>query len=114
MPSINIKRVYESASPDDGMRILVDRLWPRGLSKEGARLDMWMKEIAPSDRLRQWFKHDPKKWPEFRRRYSQEALKNPALDDLRSLVKKKKITLLYAASDETRNNAQVLKDILET
>lgn len=114
MPSINIKRVYESTSPDDGMRILVDRLWPRGLSKEGARLDMWMKEIAPSDRLRQWFKHDPKKWPEFRRRYSQEALKNPALGDLRSLVKKKKITLLYAASDETRNNAQVLKDILET
>jgi uncharacterized protein YeaO (DUF488 family) len=111
---IKIKRVYEKAARDDGYRILVDRLWPRGLSKETAGVDTWLKEIAPSTQLRKWFNHDPKKWEAFSTKYFAELNKNKALiDELRGLERQKKvITLLYGAKDETFNQAIVLRDFL--
>ena len=111
---IRIKRAYEKATKDDGYRVLVDRLWPRGLSKQKAHLGLWLKEIAPSNELRTWFGHDPKKWPQFKRRYSAELRKNKsAVAELKALVKKhKSITLVYGAKDEQHNNAVVLKDFL--
>ncbi len=112
---IHLKRAYESASPADGKRILVERLWPRGVSKEKAAIDLWIKEIAPSPELRKWYSHDPAKWEEFRRRYTDELKHNPqAVDQLRQeLLKHKVVTFVYAAKDELRNSALVLKEYLE-
>lgn len=111
---IKIKRVYEEASKDDGYRILVDRLWPRGLSKETGAIDIWLKEIAPSTELRKWFNHDPKKWKTFKEKYIGELNKNKKqTDELRDLAGKKKvITLLYAAKNEDLNQAIILREFL--
>ncbi len=111
---IRTKRVYEQPSDEDGFRVLVDRLWPRGLAKEAARIDFWAKEIAPSDHLRKWFSHDPAKWDEFRRRYKRQLEGNEELWTLRTIVKEKGgVTLVYAAKDESRNNAVALKGVLQ-
>ncbi|MCB1560267.1 MAG: DUF488 domain-containing protein [Xanthomonadales bacterium] len=110
---IAIKRVYEQPSDGDGRRILVDRIWPRGVSKSTARIDDWLKEVAPSTELRKWFGHDPERWTEFRRRYRAELKDNEALAELRTLAKKGKLTLVYAARDEQHNQAVVLKELLQ-
>ena len=111
---IKIKRVYEQPEKMDGERILVDRLWPRGLTKEKADVDLWLKEIAPSTELRRWFAHDPKKWKTFRRRYETEIRHN---DDLIKILKQRArertVTLIYGARDEKHNEALVLKQFLE-
>ncbi|MCL2037785.1 DUF488 domain-containing protein [Candidatus Saccharibacteria bacterium] len=109
--AVNIKRIYTPASGEDGFRVLVDRLWPRGVSKEEAKLDLWLKEIAPSNELREWFGHDPAKWAEFEKRYIIELNENPeTVDQLREILKKnKRVTLLYGARDETHNEAVVLQ-----
>ncbi|MGI0047161.1 MAG: DUF488 domain-containing protein [Nitrosotalea sp.] len=111
---IKIKRIYEPVSKEDGFRILVDRLWPRGVSKESAQIDMWLKEVAPSDSLRKWFSHDPKKWIEFKKRYHEEMKeKKDAISNIRSLEKEKRtITLLYSAKDMEYNNAIFLQEYL--
>lgn len=112
--NISIKRVYEQPTDSDGSRILVDRLWPRGLTKKKARVDLWLKEIAPSTELRKWFGHEPEKWREFRGRYETELRHNGYLIEM--LTKKAKegtITLLYGARDENHNEALVLKQVLE-
>jgi uncharacterized protein YeaO (DUF488 family) len=110
---IKIKRVYAPPSPVDGKRILIDRLWPRGVSKSTARIDVWLKDIAPSNQLRTWFNHDPDKWTEFAKRYRRELLeKANVLQDLRAEAGKGVITLLFAAKDEEHNNAVVLRDLL--
>ncbi len=112
--NIKIKRVYEQPDKDDGVRILVDRLWPRGLTKEKAGVDLWLKEIAPSTELRKWFDHDPEKWQHFRRRYETEIRHN---DDLIKVLvdkgRKGTVTLVYGARDEEHNEALVLKHFLE-
>lgn len=107
---IKIKRAYEKAEKSDGYRILVDRLWPRGISKEKAHLDLWIKDIAPSTELRKWFGHDPKKWEDFKRRYQKElAGKKELINQLKGLEKKHKIlTLIYGAKDTEHNEAVVL------
>lgn len=111
---LSIKRAYEPAKKNDGIRILIDRLWPRGISKKKAKIDLWLKEIAPSTELRKWFSHDPKKWKEFKRRYIIELKKNKeSIVTLRKTLKKDKVTLIYAAKDEEHNNATVLKSFLE-
>ncbi|MGE5297891.1 MAG: DUF488 domain-containing protein [Acidobacteriaceae bacterium] len=111
---IKIKRVYESNSKNDGVRILVDRLWPRGLSKDKLKLDLWAKDVAPSGKLRKWFGHDPKKWEEFKARYLKELkLKPEAVLEIKKIAGRK-ITLLYSAHDKDHNNARVLKEFLET
>ena len=112
--SIKIKRVYEQPEDSDGYRILVDRLWPRGMTKEKAHVDLWLKEIAPSTELRKWFGHDPEKWKRFQRRYETELLHNGHLIEM--LTQKARvgtITLLYGARDEKHNEARVLKQLLE-
>ncbi len=112
---ISIKRVYEEPKPDDGFRILVDRLWPRGLAKENAKIDVWFKSIAPSTELRKWFGHDPQKWLAFKRSYFAELDANKdALNDLLGYVRQYKVTLLYAAKDPACNHALVLKEYLAT
>lgn len=109
-----IKRVYEEPDRADGVRILVDRLWPRGLSKEKAHVDIWLKDIAPSAELRKWFSHDPSKWAEFRSRYRQELRsKADLLADLKEKAAKGRVTLLYGAKDQDHNEAVVLKSLLE-
>ncbi len=113
LPKILVKRIYDPASPDDGLRILVDRLWPRGLKKNEAHIDTWMKEVAPSPGLRKWFSHDPQKWEEFQQDYRFELNKSQAARDLINQIKTNaRITLLYAAKDESHNNALVLRDFL--
>ncbi|GAA0569078.1 DUF488 domain-containing protein [Rhizomicrobium electricum] len=108
-----LKRAYLPAVPEDGTRVLVDRLWPRGLARTKAAADVWMKDIAPSNELRRWFGHDPERWSEFRRRYKAELAANPeALKQLRSLVRKGRVTLLYGAKDERHNQAVVLEELL--
>ena len=112
---VELKRAYEEADANDGTRVLVDRLWPRGLSKERARVDAWLKEVAPSDELRQWFGHDPDKFAEFRKRYEAELASESgkeAMAKLRELVKRGHVTLLFAARDMEQNNAVVLRDVL--
>ena len=106
--TFQVKRVYEPASPEDGTRVLVDRLWPRGLKKTEAHLDSWLKDIAPSPPLRQWFDHQPERFTEFRRRYTAELRKNPALPELRRLGRGNRVTLLYGARDPEVNHAVVL------
>ena len=112
--SIRLKRVYDKPAKADGRRVLVDRIWPRGLKKNEARIDQWLKEIAPSTALRKWFAHDPGKWREFKKRYSAE------LDDQREQVeqlaraaKKRTVTLLFGAKDTEHNNAVALKEYIE-
>ncbi len=110
---VMLKRAYEAPASEDRTRILIDRLWPRGLSKEDAALDLWMNEIAPSTELRKWFAHDPARWEEFRRRYADEVLRNAELlNKLRTLARQGRITLVYAARDEAHNDAVVLRDVL--
>jgi uncharacterized protein YeaO (DUF488 family) len=111
---IRLKRAYTAAADEDGTRVLVDRLWPRGVSKEKARLDLWLKAIAPSTELRKWFNHDPAKWREFRQRYTQELEDNPeAVKRLLDLADAGRVTLIYGAKDEMHNEAVVLKEYLE-
>ncbi len=111
---VSIKRVYESPSADDGTRILVDRLWPRGLSKEAAKIDLWLKEIAPTTALRKWFAHDPAKWAEFQKSYAEELRDNKEqFAILKDEASKNIVTLLYAAKDELHNEAVVLKTLLQ-
>lgn len=110
--TFQIKRVYEPASPKDGIRVLVDRLWPRGLKKTDAHLASWMKDIAPTPTLRQWFSHEPERFPEFKRRYAAELKANPALPELRKLGKGHRVTLLYGAHDSQINHAVVLLSAL--
>ena len=107
-----IKRIYEPASAADGARVLVDRLWPRGISKTDARLSEWLKDIAPSPRLRQWFGHDPERFAEFRSRYEKELRDNPLTPELAGMGKKGVVTLLYAARDPEVNHAVVLLSVL--
>lgn len=110
---LRLKRAYEPAMPEDGIRILIDRLWPRGLRKADAALDEWMKEIAPSTELRRWFGHDPGRWPEFQRRYRGELEHHTQeLDRIRSLARAQTVTLVYSAHDEEHNDAVVLKEAL--
>ena len=111
--NIKIKRVYEPPSKDDGTRILVDRLWPRGVSKEKANIDLWLKEIAPTTELRKWFGHDPEKWQRFRGRYNTELRHNDeAVKALKAIAQQGPITLVYAARDERHNEAVVLRQFL--
>ena len=108
---IKIKRVYEKPDEEDGIRILVDRLWPRGLTKENASVDLWLKDLAPSTELRKWFGHDPVKWKEFQKRYLLELEKNKKQGLLlKNQIKKGKVTLVYGAKDEEHNEAVILKD----
>lgn len=111
--NIRLKRAYEPADAKDGTRVLVDRLWPRGVSKVDAALDQWMKEIAPSTDLRKWFGHDPDRWEEFCRRYSAELHHNTEpLSQLRSLARQGPVTLVYSAHDEVHNDAIVLRNVI--
>jgi uncharacterized protein YeaO (DUF488 family) len=110
--SFQIKRVYEPASPADGTRVLVDRLWPRGLKKTDAHLAAWLKDIAPSPKLRLWFGHQPERFVEFRRRYTAQLRKSPALAELRKLGRGHQVTLLYGARDPEINHAAVLLSVL--
>lgn len=110
---VRLKRAYDPPSSGDGIRVLVDRLWPRGVAKADAAIDEWLKEIAPSTELRQWFGHDPEKWEEFRRRYRAELTPRGAeLNRLRNLAHKGVLTLVYAAHDEEHNDAVVLREVL--
>lgn len=110
---LRLKRAYEAAASDDGVRILVDRLWPRGVSKADAALDDWMKDIAPSTELRKWFGHDPERWAEFQHRYRTELRQHAeALDRIRALAGTRTVTLVYSAHDEQHNDAVVLKEVL--
>ena len=110
---IRIKRIYDLPAPEDGRRVLVDRLWPRGVAKEAAHIDDWLKEVAPSDELRKWFGHDPARWEEFRRRYRQELQgHNELLESLRKEARLGNVTLLFAAKDMEHNNAVILKEVL--
>lgn len=111
--TITIKRVYEKPAKSDGKRVLVDRVWPRGLTKDKAAVDVWLKDIAPSSELRKWFGHDPKRWDEFRRRYREELKDRDAcVKALRELTRDGPVTLVYGARDEQHNQAVVLRDVL--
>lgn len=110
---IKIKRIYNPSNPSDGKRILVDRLWPRGMKKEDARIDAWIKDIAPSNELRKWFMHDPAKWEKFRDKYFLELKEKKILCKELLSTEKNKVTLLFGAKDETHNQAAALKDFLE-
>lgn len=112
---IRIKRIYDSATPDDGLRILVERLWPRGVKKENAKLNDWLKDVAPSTELRKWFSHDPVKWKEFQRRYRAELDSHPdAWRPLIDMAKKNDMTLLFSSHDAEHNNVVALKKYLES
>jgi uncharacterized protein YeaO (DUF488 family) len=111
--NVKLKRAYEPPTADDGTRILIDRLWPRGITKERAAIDQWMKDISPSTELRKWFGHDPARWDEFRRRYSKEVHQHAKLlDQLRSLAREGPITLVYSAHDEKHNDAVELRELI--
>ena len=111
--SIQIKRAYEPASPDDGLRVLIDRLWPRGVSRNNARIDAWIKELSPSAELRRWFGHEPRRFEEFRRRYVEELRdERPRLTALRRRARGGRVTLVYSAHDTEHNDAVVLAEIL--
>jgi uncharacterized protein YeaO (DUF488 family) len=112
-PDIRLKRVYDPPSAEDGFRVLVDRLWPRGLKKEAAALDLWMKEIGPSNALRKWFGHDPARWEEFRTRYRAELdERSDLLAQLRLAAARSRLTLLYGARDAVHNQAVALREVL--
>ncbi len=111
---IRLKRAYDEPARDDGRRILIERLWPRGVSKERAGLDLWLKDVAPSPELRRWFGHDPARWPEFRRRYREELAQRPeAMAQLAKLVAEGPVTLVYGSRDREHNAAVVLRESLE-
>jgi uncharacterized protein YeaO (DUF488 family) len=111
--NVKLKRAYEQVEPGDGIRILVDRLWPRGVKKEDAAIDQWMKDLAPSTELRKWFGHDPARWEEFRKRYAAEVNEHPEqLQQLRALARKGTVTLVYSAHDEEHNDAVVLRGLI--
>lgn len=111
---IQVKRVYDAPSPEDGFRILVDRLWPRGLTKEKARIDLWLKDIAPSNELRKWYGHDPEKWDEFRKRYSKELEdQSKAVQTVLALLRQGSVTLLFSSKELHINNAFALKEYLD-
>ena len=111
---IQLKRAYDPVAATDGFRILVDRIWPRGVTKAAARIDTWLKEIAPSTQLRKWFGHYPKKWNEFRKRYRRELKEQPdAIAFIRSRASEETVTLVYSARDREHNQAVVLKAVLE-
>lgn len=113
--AVRIKRAYEKPEPGDGFRVLVDRLWPRGVAKDAARIDLWLKDIAPGDELRRWFGHDPARWTEFRQRYLRELEERPeAIAQLGAAVRAGPVTLVYAAKDEEHNNAVVLRKFIES
>ncbi|MBA1148613.1 DUF488 domain-containing protein [Ectothiorhodospiraceae bacterium WFHF3C12] len=115
--SVRIKRIYEPASPADGTRILVDRVWPRGMRKDSAALDHWLRDLAPSTELRKWFGHDPERWPTFRQRYLEELqARQPAgLDELRACLRQSDVvTLVFASREEELNNAAALKQFIES
>lgn len=116
MSRIHIKRIYDPPSAADGKRVLVDRLWPRGLTRDAAKIDLWVKDIAPSPELRRWFGHDPRRWGEFQKRYRAELAENPQASATLIELKKaaKPLTLLFGAKDVAHNNAVVLKDFLES
>ncbi len=110
---IGAKRIYEAPVPDDGYRVLIDHIWPRGISKDRAKLDEWAKELAPSGELRKWFNHDPERFEEFRARYRKELLtQRERLEKLRRLARDGRVTILYAARDEEHSNAAVLVELL--
>jgi uncharacterized protein YeaO (DUF488 family) len=110
---VRLKRAYLPAAAADGARILVDRLWPRGITKSTAAIDLWIKDVAPSTALRKWFAHDPARWPAFRRRYAAELRGHrDELGELRALARRKTVTLVFAARDERHNDAVVLRDVL--
>lgn len=112
--TVRLKRAYEPAAESDGYRVLIDRLWPRGVSKQDAHLDEWARELAPSGELRRWFGHDPEKFDEFGRRYRDElAAHAPKLEELRSRAQEETVTLVYAARDTEHNDAVVLVELLE-
>jgi len=112
-PQVRIKRAYEAPAPGDGARVLVDRLWPRGVRKAQAGIALWLQEIAPSNELRKWFGHDPQRWEEFRRRYRSElAARRELVAQLRELARKGPLTLVYSAHDEAHNQAVVLRETL--
>ncbi len=111
--TIHLKRAYDPPAPADGRRILVERLWPRGVTKEAAQLDAWVKEISPSPELRKWYAHDPEKWPEFQRRYRAELESNRSgIEELRQAMGTGAVTFVFAAKDPERNSATVLRDFL--
>ena len=112
--NVMLKRAYDPPAETDGTRILVDRLWPRGLTKAKAGIDLWLKDVAPSTALRQWFGHDPEKWLEFTQRYCAELAPNPAWSELRALARQGDITLVYAAKDQLHNEAAALKQLLDS
>ncbi|MDR8390705.1 DUF488 domain-containing protein [Aliifodinibius sp. S!AR15-10] len=113
--AIQLKRIYDDPSEDDGYRVLVDRLWPRGVSKEAARLNEWCKDIAPSTELRKWFDHDPEKFEEFAKRYKTELTgREEVVESLLDIAQQQRLTLLFAAKDEVHNHAVVLKEFLDT
>jgi uncharacterized protein YeaO (DUF488 family) len=114
---VAIKRAYEPPSRDDGTRILVDRLWPRGIKKDAAHVEKWMRELGPSDELRHFFGHDPGRWQEFRKRYRLElkrAQVKPSIAELLEIARKGKLTLVYSARDEQHNQAVVIKEVLDS
>ena len=112
---IQIKRAYDNTSENDGYRILVDRLWPRGISKEKARIDYWAKALAPSNELRRWYGHDPEKWPEFKFRYFAELDANPgSVKELLDYVKRGSVTFVYSSKEQHINNAVALKEYFES
>lgn len=114
MANIRVKRAYEEPDPSDGQRILVDRLWPRGVTKEELKIEGWVKDISPSDELRGWFGHDPEKWTEFKTRYAKELEeRGAAIEELRGWIAKGPVTLIFGAKDEEHNNAVALKGWLE-
>ncbi len=110
---VRLKRAYEAAESSDGLRVLVDRLWPRGVTKDAAAVDLWLKDLAPSTELRKWFGHDPARWPEFQHRYGEEVRTHAeAFEQLRDLARKQRVTLVFAAKDEDHNDAVVLRSLL--
>lgn len=113
--AISVKRVYETPAANDGLRVLVDRLWPRGLSKDAARVDVWTKDLSPSNELRKWYRHEAAKWPEFKRRYRAELSSSAdALNALAAQARRRKVTLLFGSKEPRLNNAHALKEILES
>jgi uncharacterized protein YeaO (DUF488 family) len=112
--SIELKRAYEQATETDGYRVLVDRIWPRGIAKHDLRIDIWLKDLAPSAGLRKWFRHDPAKWDEFKKRYARELEQRAAaLEQLAARARAGRVTLVFGAKDTERNNAVALKEYLE-
>lgn len=112
---VQVKRAYEAPAKEDGKRVLVDRVWPRGVKKEALKLESWAKEVAPTTELRRWFGHDPEKWPEFRKRYREELRDDAhreALDSIRALAGAGCVTLVYSARDEAHNQALVIRELL--